>query len=213
MAQQQAQVPGRAAQAGPQAANPAAAQQAAVPGNPSTQAAANPAQPGTVAQQAAIPLVAALAGNPMAEARVAVQGTGQERSQVALEQLPASGHTAQRGVRRSLRERVAGVRGSLLQMLGLSLPDRAHPQRPQGHTGRGADVAVAKGMWFALPWLFWLLAVVAYGCLALALVVMIGGDAASPRTAAANGWVGPLVLGCGLLAAVGAWHLMRRRRG
>lgn len=212
LAQQQAQVPGRAAQAGQQAA---AAAQAAVPGNPAAQATATANQANAAAiNQAAVPLVAALAGNTMVEARVAVQGAGNERSQVHLESALASGHTAERGLRRSLRNRVSGMRSSLLRMIGLSLLDPAHRQRPHGHTLQGADVVVGKGVWFALPWLFWLLSVVAYGCLAMALVVMIGADAAGPTGTRASvpGWVGPLVLGCGLLAALGAWRMVRRRR-
>ncbi|MCE7031723.1 hypothetical protein LY625_03670 [Lysobacter sp. GX 14042] len=211
LAQQQAQVPGRAAQAG-QPATMAA--QAAVSGNPAapSTAAANPASAAAI-NQAAVPLVAALAGNTMVEAR-AVQGAGNERSQVHLENALASGHTAERGLRRSLRNRVSGMRSSLLRMIGLSLLDPAHRQRPHGHTAQGADVVVGKGVWFALPWLFWLLSVVAYGCLAMALVVMIGADAAGPTgtRAAVPGWLGPLVLGCGLLAALGAWRMVRRRR-
>lgn len=213
-AHQQAQVPGRTTQAGLQGAVPpgAVAAQQAVAGNPSAQAAGGTGPTGNTAlHQAAIPLVAALAGGSTAvEARVALQGTGQERNPLHLEHTLANGHTADRGMRRSLRNRVAGVRASLLKMIGLSLLDTAHPRQPQGHTGQGADVSSGKGTWFALPWLFWLLAIVAYGCLALAMIVMVGSDAAGSQTPAAR-WTGALVLGCGVLAAIGAGHLVRRR--
>lgn len=201
-----AQPHGRSVQAGLQA-NPVAQQ---APANPAAQAAAGtlPAGHAAAVNQAAMPLVAALAGTT-AEARVALQGVGQERTQVQLDQ-PASGHTAERGLRRSLRSRAAWARGSLLKMIPLAFLDPAHPQRTHGHTGHGGAAGRPKGGWFALPWLFWLLAVVAYGCLGLALIVMVGSEAAG-QARPTSGWAGPLVLGCGLLAGLGAWQLARGR--
>ncbi|MBJ3787103.1 hypothetical protein I8J38_00020, partial [Bacillus sp. OA1] len=143
-------VPGRAAQQAP--ANPSAQQPAqaqtgsqaaprpgqAVPGNPAAQQAAtaapqapagNPAanaasQAANAASQAqlAAPLAMALAGSTAVEARP-VQPGSSERTHLHLDSPHAAGHTAERGLRRGLRNRVDGVRKSLLQMLGLSQLD------------------------------------------------------------------------------------------
>src|SRR5690606_3937756 len=145
-----AHVPGRAAQQAP--ANPSAQQPAqaqtgsqaaaragqAVPGNPAAQQAAtgapqapagNPAtnaasQAANAVSQAqlAAPLAMALAGSTTVEARPVQPGSA-ERTQLHLDSPHAAGHTAERGLRRGLRNRVDGVRKSLLQMLGLSQLD------------------------------------------------------------------------------------------
>ena len=232
-----AHVPGRAAQPAP--GNPAAQQPAqaatqaparpapAVPGNPAAQHASsaaqqapagNPAanaasQAATAATQAqvAASLAIALAGSTAVEARPVQPGSA-ERGPLHLESPHAAGHTAERGVRRGLRNRIDGVRKSLLQMLGLSQLDAAMRRRPDGHTAMGGSPHAAKGMWFALPWLFWLLAVVAYGCLALALIVMVGPAASGAPSSGGGGWVMPLVLALGVLAGAGAWLMARAGR-
>ena len=234
-----AHVPGRAAQQAP--ANPSAQQPAqaqtgsqaaarpgqAVPGKPAAQQAAtgasqapagNPAanaasQAANAVSQAqlAAPLAMALAGSTAVEARPVQPGSA-ERTQLHLDSPHAAGHTAERGLRRGLRNRVDGVRKSLLQMLGLSQLDAGLRRTPDGHTVMGALPQAGKGTWFALPWLFWLLAVVAYGCLALALIVM-AGPAVSGVPSGGGGWVMPLVLALGVLAGAGAWLMARAGRG
>lgn len=214
--------PGAEARTAPQAAqamSPApgttqanAASQANAPAAQQAQQAGQQAQQAQQAQQV-VPLAAALAaGSTAVEARPVVPA-GNERSQVLLDpsQNP-SGHTAERGTRRSLRNRMERAQQSLLRMLGLSMLDTGLRRHPDGHTAMGLHGRAGKGVWFALPWLFWLLAVVAYGCLTLALLVMVGPVAGSAR-ASAGGAAMPIVLGVGLAAGAGAWMMARARRG
>ena len=237
-AQQPTQQPGRTAQAGQATqGNPAAQQPAAAnpqapsctTSNPAIQAGiANAANQAPVASQAtlasqantaatqaqvAAPLAVALAGSTAVEARP-VQPGGAERGPLQLENSQPAGHTAERGVRRPLRSRVEGAGKTLLQMLGLSMLDPAMRRPPEGHTAAGMDGLTGKGLWFALPWMFWLLAVLAYGCLALALIVMAGSASTDAPGGSAGSWVPAMVLGVGLAAGAGAWVIARgwRRR-
>ena len=65
----------------------------------------------------------------------------------------------------------------------------------------------------ALQWLFWVLTVVAYACLAMAVIILLpGGEFVSER---ATPGVSGLALFLGVTVAAGAWWLGRRlnRRG
>ena len=211
-AQQGAQAGARSDQPAQAPQSMAASTQPAAGTTQASQASVAATQQAQQAQLAA-PLAAALAaGSTTAEARPVVP-TGNERSQVLLDasQNP-SGHTAERGMRRSLRSRVEGAQRSLLRMLGLSMLDAGLQRHPDGHTAIGMEARTGQGLWFALPWLFWLLAVVAYGCLTLALIVMVGPVVGGGQ-AGTGGAVMPIVLGVGLAAGVGAWMMMRARRG
>lgn len=78
-------------------------------------------------------------------------------------------------------------------------------QRRDAIAGDVAD-ELADDRWFALRWLYWMLAIIAYGCLALALIAFAGFDATwtpPPST-------GRSALGLGLLASVAAFLLARR---
>lgn len=222
-AQQPAQVPGRAAQAGQATqSNPATQQPAANPQAAAGTTQANAANQAVVASQAnvtatqaqvaaALAGAAVLAGSTTAEARP-VQPGGMERSQVHMEHSQPGGHTAERGVRRPLRSRVEGAGKTLLQMLGLSMFDLGMRRTPDGHTAAGIDGFTGKGAWFALPWMFWLLAMVAYGCLALALIVMAGSASTDASGTSGGSWVPAMVLGVGLTAGAGAWVIARGKR-
>ena len=67
-----------------------------------------------------------------------------------------------------------------------------------------------KDIWFALQWMFWILAVVAYGCLALALIAFLPSGAAVIDINRIHPWASTMVLLGGLAAAAAAWWLARR---
>lgn len=68
-----------------------------------------------------------------------------------------------------------------------------------------------KDVWFALQWTFWVLAIVAYGCLAVAMIALLAdgrgmfGTVVDHRTYYTGG-----AAVIGLLAGAGAWWLGRR---
>jgi len=67
-----------------------------------------------------------------------------------------------------------------------------------------------NGAWFALQWMFWVLAIVAYGCLGLAMVALLAGSGHGlfENVDLGRGHYGFALVG--LLAGAGAWWLGRR---
>ncbi len=66
-----------------------------------------------------------------------------------------------------------------------------------------------KDIFRALQWLFWLLAITAYGCLGFALLMLLPAGDSVPRLEAAEA-TGGAVLAIGLVAAGAAWWLARQ---
>ncbi|MBS7458030.1 hypothetical protein [Coralloluteibacterium stylophorae] len=181
----------------------AAQPSASAAGNTATSAAlAAPAAAGATVLASGAPA----AGDRAADARLA-QGTTADLRAPVREPPPGVAYTADGPMRRSLRQRLRTVPGAmtrLLVTLGLAGPQilvrDADPERERQR---------------ALQQVFWVLALVAYGCLALSLLMLLpalreGGLA----PAAATGGGASLLVG--LAAAVAAWwvtHRLTRRRG
>lgn len=190
------------------------ATQAAVP----SQAAAAP-QASTAAQSpaagqsvvAGMPAGAVvLAATGAVEARGAPLAVADRPGHVQLEGM-TGGYTADGPGRRTWRRRVNRLRTSMLQLLAQARRGGADQRARATYTLDALQGRRGAGAWFALPWLFWLLAVVAYGCLALALIALTP-SAAVEVLPAGNPWVGRIALGVGLAAAAGSWWLARRSR-
>jgi len=122
----------------------------------------------------------------------------------------AAGYTGEGPQRRSLDRNARTLTGglsTLLMALGV-----------QGHTGAsGRDpVTVERELRETMmQWLFWLLAIVAYGCLGFAIVALLPVGSQLPGGGSARGWTGGAAL-IGLFTAVAAWWIARKlgpRRG
>jgi len=148
---------------------------------------------------------AAQAATQAVEARSASPLIAADRGQVVSRADIAGTYTGEgphrRGLRRAARALPGGLSG-LLVALGA-----------QGSTGAGRDPAAAERELRAamMQWLFWLLAVIAYGCVAFAVIGLLppgslGGGAGTPVDNRA--WTGGFAL-AGLVAAVGAWWFAR----
>jgi len=189
-----------------------ATERAAVPNQapPPAQTAA-PTSPAGATLLAAVPLAAAttqlpagqtvagnpqIAGNPQATAPVAGELGGPSRAE-----LTATGvYTADGpGLRRRTRLRAA-PEAVAAWMLALT-QGRLHLVRPHDDTPR----EVAR----AMQWVFWTLALVAYGCLALVIAAFLLSAGDVPAGPAMRQWSGELAL-AGLVAAAGAWWLARK---
>lgn len=172
-----------------------------------TQASATTAA--TLASAAAAATVAGstMASAPPAAAQAAEARTAGNPLAVNDRGLPlrpdAAGYTGEGPQRRGLDRRPRVLEGglsSLLVALGA-----------QGHTGAsGRDpAAVERELREAMmQWLFWLLAIIAYGCLGLAIVALlpVGGQVLGDS---ARTWTGGSAL-VGLLTAAVAWLLAKR---
>jgi len=122
----------------------------------------------------------------------------------------AAGYTGEGPQRRSLDRNprtLPGGLSTLLTALGV-----------QGHTGAsGRDPATVERELreTMMQWLFWLLAIVAYGCLGFAIVALLPVGSQLSDGGTARGWTGGAAL-IGLFTAVAAWWLARKlgpRRG
>src|SRR5690606_20307851 len=124
------------------------------------------------------------------------------------EHLNPAGHTLEGGQRRSLRSRLSGAmpEGRLARLLWA--------MGAAGHTADGRASGAERTAHRAMQWLFWILALVAYGCLAGALVVFVGSDGRLADSVADRTYTSWLAFS-GLLAGTAAWWLARRfsRRG
>ena len=196
------------------AGNPAA-DRAGIPMQaPAPAQVAVPAAPQGATLLAAVPVAAAIAqaqtgqqvagntqiaGNTQASAPVAGEKGGPSRAE-----LPMVGvYTADGpGLRR--RERMKVGAQQLGEWLVAFAQGRPHLVRPHDDT--------PNEITRAFQWLFWTLAIVAYGCLGLVLVSFLLSFGDIPAAPAMRRWTGEFAL-AGLVAAVGAWWLGRRILG
>lgn len=196
----------------------------APPGNPvaergaPAQAAQAPVQPNLAAPPqgaamlAAVPLTATLAqtpaaqlaGNPQAQAPgnpVAGTAALDAGGPVRAELSGTGTYTADGpGLRRRDRMRVGAH--ELGQWMLAAAQGHLHLVRPY-------DADTPREVAKAFQWLFWVLAIVAYGCLALVLVSFLLSFGDLPSAPVMRRWTGEFALS-GLLAAVGAWWLGRQ---
>lgn len=226
-AQSTSTLPQQATQAAvPQQAQPGRTDAAlAPPGNPAADRAAIPqqaqvpVQPGVpgapqgAALLAAVPLATAvmqapvaqqLAGNPQAQAPGnPVAGTSSlDAGGPARAELTGTGTYTMDGPGLRRRERMkVGARQMGAWMLAMA-QGRLHLVRPY-------DDDTPREVARAFQWLFWVLAIVAYGCLGLVLVSFLLSFGELPSAPAMRRWTGEFALS-GLLAAVGAWWLGRQ---
>lgn len=178
---------------------------------PLPQAAPAPAPQGASLLAAAVPLAAVLqapagqqvagnpqiAGNPQASAPLAGAIGGPARAELT----PTGVYTAEGpGLHRRERMRV-GAREIGAWMLALR-EGRLHLIRPH-------DDDTPREVARAFQWLFWVLALVAYGCLALVLGSFLLSFGELPSAPVMRRWTEELAL-AGLVAAGGAWWLARR---
>lgn len=77
-----------------------------------------------------------------------------------------------------------------------------------GNPAAMRDPDPEKDGWFALQWLYWLLAIIAYGCLALALIAMLPSSA--DVFGGRDSGFSRMTLVTGVVAAAAAWWLARR---
>lgn len=197
----------------------------APPGNPAADRAAIPqqaqvpVQPGVpgapqgAALLAAMPLATAvtqapvaqqLAGNPQAQAPGnPVAGTSAlDAGGPVRAELTGTGTYTMDGPGLRRRERMkVGAQQMGAWMLAMAQGRLHLVRRHDDDTPR----EVAK----AFQWLFWVLAIVAYGCLGLVLVSFLLSFGELPSAPAMRRWTGEFALS-GLLAALGAWWLGRQ---
>jgi hypothetical protein len=115
--------------------------------------------------------------------------------------LNPAGHTLDGAQRRNLRSRLQAMpRGGLARLLWA--------MGAIGHAGDG-QAGSERELQRAMQWLFWMLAIIAYGCVAAAIVIFVGSDGHIADDLAAQGrtrWLAAF----GLLTGAVAWWLARR---
>ncbi|MGH8819143.1 MAG: hypothetical protein ACREX5_21285 [Achromobacter pestifer] len=120
--------------------------------------------------------------------------------------LNPAGHTLDGAQRRGLRSRLQSMpSGGLARLLWA--------MGAIGHAGDD-EVRSERDIQRAMQWLFWMLAVIAYGCLAAAIVVFVGGDGHIADDIVAQGrtrWLAAFGLATGAFAWWLARHLGRVR--
>ena len=175
------------------AANPAAAGQAAI----AATAAGTTMAAAPTAMQAANPAAESRAVNPLIVA---------DRAQVVARSDIAGTYTGEGPGRRGLRRAAGALPGGLSTLLMAF--------GAQGHAGAaGRDPAAVERELRAamMQWLFWLLAIIAYGCIAFAVIGLLPSGSlggAIPTSAGGRAWAGGFAL-AGLVAALGAWGFAR----
>jgi len=83
-----------------------------------------------------------------------------------------------------------------------------------GHTSEGREASAQREASRAMQWMFWILTLIAYGCLAGAIIVFAGSDGRLADSMADRNSTAALAM-CGLAAGVIAWGMgrwMSRRR-
>ena len=179
------------------------------------------AAPGTLAQAAALtpagnPLALAIPGltvataptNPAADARGMILPTHDAAtSQRAENAMNPAGHTLAGTQRRQRSGRMSSMpQGGLARLLWAV--------GAAGYTSEGREDGTEREIRRAVQWLFWILTLIAYGCLAGALVVFVGSDGRLADSMADRNSTATLAM-CGLAAGVIAWGVGRwvsRRR-
>lgn len=224
--QQPAPANAQASQAPP--AQPAQAQRAdaafAPPGNTAADRAAlpqqaqAPMQPGVPSAPQGATLVAAvplattvaqapvaqqLAGNPQAQATGnPLAGTAAlDAGSPARAELTGTGTYTAEGPGLRRRERMKVGARQMGQWMLAAAQGRLHLVRPHDDSRHEAERV--------FQWLFWVLAIVAYGSLGLVLVAFLLSFGELPAAPTLRRWTGEFAF-AGLLAAVGAWWLGRQ---
>ncbi|MDR6993150.1 hypothetical protein [Luteimonas sp. 3794] len=195
------------------AGNPAA-DRAAVPqqAQPPLQANTPNAPPGAALLAAAplattvaqAPVVQQLAGNPQAQASgnpIAGTASLDAGGPVRAELTGTGTYTLDGpGLRRRGRMKVGAQ--DMGQWILAAAQGRLHLVRPY-------DADTPREVAKAFQWLFWVLAIVAYGCLGLVLVSFLLSFGDLPAAPTLRRWTGEFAW-AGLLAALGAWWLGRQ---
>lgn len=125
-----------------------------------------------------------------------------DRASVRLESLGLAGHTLEGLQRRSMRKRVQA-------MLPQRMTRWLWAMGLMGAQVSDADADPERDVQRVLQWLFWMLAIVAYGCLAVAIVALVGSNGHlfdQPQGRSYTGWLAFF----GLLTGTAAWLLARR---
>jgi hypothetical protein len=146
------------------------------------------------------PPLSAPPSQAVAEARV-MGVVGNERPSVSrTDTVMAPAYTGTGPTRRG--GRLDGFQ-AMLKRMRLALATGADPRDVR-------NLRPDHGAWFALQWMFWVLAIVAYGCLGLAMVALLAGSGYGllQNVDIGRGHYG--VAFVGLLAGAGAWWLGRR---
>ena len=118
--------------------------------------------------------------------------------------LNPAGHTLDGAQRRNLRSRLQAMpRGGLARLLWA--------MGAIGHAGDG-EAGSERDIQRAMQWLFWMLAIIAYGCLAAAIVVFVGSDGRVMDSLADRNSTAWLAM-CGLATGILAWGVARRMSG
>ncbi|MGV8931812.1 MAG: hypothetical protein ACOH1R_06825 [Luteimonas sp.] len=172
------------------------------PTTPNTLAAVPTLPAGTTQAMAAAGVTVAVTSiNAPVDARGAILPANDHAAIRADNTLGLAGHTLEGMQRRTARNRVQLLSPGLSRLLSamgvIGLPS----EQMESNTERDVQVA--------LQWLFWMLAIIAYGCLAAALVVLVGGNGHLFDYQAGRrytGWMACL----GLFSGVAAWWLARR---
>ncbi|MDN5782036.1 MAG: hypothetical protein L0H23_08450 [Luteimonas sp.] len=190
-------VAGRTATTAPATAPPPTA---AVP--PTLPSAPAPPPGTTTALTAAGLTMATAAVNPPADARNVILPANSALAAQHGENLlnnPA-GHTLDGAQRRSLSGRLRSMpRNGLARMLWA-----------MGGLGADTDAAGSeREIARAMQWLFWMLAIIAYGCLAAAIVIFMGSDGRLMDSVGDRNSTAWLAM-CGLAVGVVAWGVARR---
>jgi hypothetical protein len=159
--------------------------------------------PGTTAALTAAGLTMATAVNQPADARGVILPANDAVAALRGENVlnnPA-GHTLDGAQRRSLRSRLGSMpQGGLARLLWA--------MGAAGHTNTG-EAGAEREFARAMQWLFWMLALIAYGCVAAAIVIFVGSDGRLMDSVADRNSTAWLAM-CGLATGVFAWAVARR---
>lgn len=156
------------------------------------------------ATAAQTPVVQQLAGNPQAQAPGSpVAGTAAlDAGGTVRAELTGTGTYTADGPGLRRRERMKVNAHVLGQWMLAAAQGRLHLVRPY-------DADTPREVAKAFQRLFWVLAIVAYGCLGLVLVSFLLSFGELPSAPVMRRWTGEFAMS-GLLAAVGAWWLGRQ---
>jgi len=154
----------------------------------------------TVAQA---PVAQQLAGNPQAQATGnPLAGTAAlDAGSPARAELTGTGTYTAEGPGLRRRERMKVGARQMGQWMLAAAQGRLHLVRPHDDSRHEAERV--------FQWLFWVLAIVAYGSLGLVLVAFLLSFGELPAAPTLRRWTGEFAF-AGLLAAVGAWWLGRQ---
>lgn len=152
--------------------------------------------------------VATVPTNPAADARGVILPTHDAAtSQRAENAMNPAGHTLDGAQRRQRDRRMSSMpQGGLARLLWAV--------GAAGHTSDGREDGSEREVRRAMQWLFWILTLIAYGCLAGAIIVFAGSDGRLADSISDRNSTAALAM-CGLAAGVIAWGVARwmsRRR-